>query len=32
MRLAIWLAPRCADVGIEIALIGGRGEVEDIRP
>ncbi|MGR9258417.1 hypothetical protein [Rhizobium leguminosarum] len=31
MRLAKRLAPRCALAGIEIALIGSRGEVVDVR-
>ncbi|WP_413991183.1 hypothetical protein ACMDCR_03445 [Labrys okinawensis] len=31
MRLARRLAPRCALAGIEIALVGGRGEVVDVR-
>lgn len=32
MRLAERLAPRCALAGIEIALVGSRGEVIDVRP
>ena len=32
LRLAERLAPRCALVGIEIALVGSRGEVRDVRP
>ncbi|WP_245384591.1 hypothetical protein [Rhizobium leguminosarum] len=31
MRLAERLAPRCALAGIEIALVGSRGEVVDVR-
>jgi len=31
-RLAERLAPRCAFAGIEIALVGSRGEVFDVRP
>jgi hypothetical protein len=31
-RLAHRLAPRCAAAGIEIALVGRRGLVEDVRP
>jgi hypothetical protein len=31
-KLAQRLAPRCAAAGIEIALVGSRGEIEDIRP
>lgn len=31
-RLADRLAPRCAIAGIEIALVGSRGEVVDVRP
>ena len=31
MRLALRLAPRCALAGIEIALVGGRGEVIDVK-
>jgi hypothetical protein len=30
LRLARRLAPRCAVAGIEIALVGPRGEVEDV--
>jgi hypothetical protein len=30
-KLAQRLAPRCAVAGIEIALVGGRGEIEDVR-
>jgi hypothetical protein len=30
LRLARKLAPRCAAVGIRIALVGPRGEVEDV--
>ena len=30
-RLAQRLAPRCAAAGIEIALVGGRGEIQDVR-
>ncbi len=30
--IAQQLAPRCAEAGIEIALVGSRGEVIDIRP
>lgn len=32
LRLAKRLAPRCANAGIEIALVGSRGEVRDVRP
>lgn len=32
LRLAERLAPRCALAGIEIALVGGRGEVMDVMP
>lgn len=32
LRLAERLAPRCALAGIEIALVGSRGEVRDVRP
>lgn len=32
LRLAERLAPRCALAGIEIALVGSRGEVRDIAP
>jgi hypothetical protein len=32
LKLAQRLAPRCAVAGIEIALVGRRGEVQDIRP
>ncbi len=32
LRLAERLAPRCALAGIEIALVGSRGEVMDVRP
>ena len=32
LRLARKLAPRYAAAGIEIALVGPRGEVEDIKP
>lgn len=32
LRLAERLAPRCALVGIEIALMGSRGEVRDVPP
>ncbi|MCO5961051.1 hypothetical protein [Sinorhizobium meliloti] len=32
LRLAERLAPRCALAGIEIALVGGRGEVMDVKP
>jgi hypothetical protein len=31
LRLARKLAPRCAAAGIRIALVGPRGEVEDVR-
>lgn len=31
LRLAERLAPRCAMAGIEIALVGGRGEVIDVK-
>lgn len=31
LRLAERLAPRCALAGIEIALVGSRGEVRDVR-
>ena len=31
LRLAERLAPRCAIAGIEIALVGGRGEVMDVK-
>jgi hypothetical protein len=31
LRLAQRLAPRCALAGIEIALVGGRGEVIDMK-
>jgi hypothetical protein len=31
-RLAERLAPRCALAGIEISLVGGRGEVVDVKP
>ncbi|MCA1542037.1 hypothetical protein I6F18_18940 [Bradyrhizobium sp. NBAIM32] len=30
-KLAQRLASRCAVAGIEIALVGGRGEIEDVR-
>ena len=34
--LALWanqrLAPRCAPAGIEIALVGARGEIMDVKP
>jgi hypothetical protein len=30
LRLARKLAPRCADAGIRIALVGDRGDVEDV--
>ena len=32
LRLAERLAPRCVLAGIEIALVGGRGEVMDVKP
>ena len=32
LRLAERLAPRCALAGIEIALVGSRGEVIDVKP
>lgn len=32
LRLAERLAPRCALVGIEIALVSGRGEVHEVKP
>ena len=32
LRLAERLAPRCALAGIEIALVGSRGEVVDVKP
>ena len=32
LRLAERLAPRCTLAGIEIALVGSRGEVRDVRP
>jgi hypothetical protein len=32
LRLAERLAPRCALAGIEIALVGSRGEVMDVKP
>ena len=32
LRLAERLAPRCALAGIEIALVGRRGEVLDVKP
>jgi hypothetical protein len=32
LRLAERLTPRCALAGIEIALVGSRGEVRDVRP
>jgi hypothetical protein len=32
VKLAQRLAPRCGIAGIEIALIGSRGELEDVRP
>lgn len=32
LRLAERLAPRCALAGIEIALVGSRGEVMDLKP
>lgn len=32
LRLAERLAPRCALAGIEIALVGSRGEVTDVQP
>lgn len=32
LRLAERLAPRCALAGIEIALVGSRGEVREVRP
>lgn len=32
LRLAERLAPRCALAGIEIALVGGRGEVIEVKP
>lgn len=32
LRLAQRLAPRCAGAGIEIALVGRRGDVEDVSP
>lgn len=32
MRLAERLAPRCAFAGIEIAMVGSRGEVMDVQP
>jgi hypothetical protein len=31
LRLARKLAPRCAATGIQIALVGPRGEVEDVK-
>jgi hypothetical protein len=31
-RLAERLAPRCAIIGIEISLVGSRGEVVDVKP
>ncbi len=31
LRLAERLAPRCALAGIEIALVGSRGEVMDVK-
>jgi hypothetical protein len=31
LRLARKLAPRCAAAGIRIALVGARGEVEDVK-
>jgi hypothetical protein len=31
-RLAQRLAPHCALAGIEIALVGSRGEVVDVKP
>jgi hypothetical protein len=31
-RLAQRLAPRCAPAGIEIALVGARGEIMDVKP
>jgi hypothetical protein len=31
LRRAGMLAPRCAAAGIEIALVGERGEVEDVK-
>jgi hypothetical protein len=32
LRLAERLAPRCAAAGIEIALVGSRGEVKEVKP
>ena len=32
LRLAERLAPRCALAGLEIAWVGSRGEVRDVRP
>lgn len=32
LRLAERLAPRCALAGIEIALVGSRGEIRDVQP
>lgn len=32
LRLAERLAPRCALAGIELALVGSRGEVMDVNP
>lgn len=32
LRLAERLAPRCALAGIEIALVGDRGEIRDVQP
>jgi hypothetical protein len=29
-RLALRVAPRCATAGIEIALVGSRGEIFDV--
>lgn len=31
LRLGRKLAPRCAAAGIQISLVGSRGEVEDVR-
>jgi hypothetical protein len=31
LRLAQRLAPRCASAGIELALVGSRGEVVDVK-
>ena len=31
-RLATRLAPRCADIGIEMALVKRRGEIVDVKP